>query len=144
MPRDPESETVLVAARRLAEALNEAGAGARLVFLDARRPDCDHPEGQLRQAGRVVRGFLARLAQEEAGRTIPWQSGGDRSAANELVELADGLWAGVLANCSRLDPAWEVEKAKAENNTRLAVHHEQQLAELEKTLKEYEAAAKGK
>lgn len=122
LPRDPESERVLVAARRLERHLAAAGDEARLICLDARRPDRELEEQDVRKADQAVRQFVMRMTSED-GTGLPARAldltagllpGQDdaRSAADGVVSLADGLWIAVLANASRIGPAWEVARAK--------------------------------
>jgi hypothetical protein len=118
LPRDPGSEHVLRRTRQLTDRLQSTGSEARLAYLDARRPDREPGPRQLREAGQAVREFADRLLAALAG-TVP-ASAGERSPAAEgaagdgetVVALADGLWAAVLPDWSRLAAAWEVERAR--------------------------------
>ena len=113
LPRDPDSERVLVASRRLIELLRHAPARANLLFLDSRRPDRQPEERELRQAAKWVRSFLTRLTREAVqsdGPAAAWPLGEEDEARVE--ELAPGLWVSSGVESSRLGPAWEVELAK--------------------------------
>jgi signal transduction histidine kinase len=120
LPRDPASERVLGAARHLDRACRALGGEARLVLLDA-RPGLERgePEEALRRSERTVRGFLERLiAAEEADGPRPMSLPGDPSdgaaaiVLSEIVSPAPGVWVAVLSDTKRLQPAWEVEKAR--------------------------------
>jgi hypothetical protein len=120
LPRDPESERVLVGARRLASILAVIGSSARLAILDARRPDRETDEDVMNKAAAVVDQFLARLV-ENAEAPVASVVGLGGEAATGIAEpggtaravaLADGLWAAVVEDWSRLQPAWEVERAR--------------------------------
>ena len=112
LPRDPASERVLAAARRLRQQL-AAQPRARVYALDARQPGQEPAAAELRRAGRAVRDFVARLASGE-----PRRGGADDEAAigsaeaDAVEEAAPGLWLAVLAEGARLGTAWEVEKAR--------------------------------
>jgi hypothetical protein len=119
LPRDPASERVLVGARRLGRVLAETGGAGRLAVLDARRPDRELDEELLDRAATAIGEFLARLIEDAdvpvAAAVAGGGSGPDGSredAGRGVVGLADGLWAAVVENTSRLAPAWEVERAR--------------------------------
>lgn len=99
LPRDPESERVLVASRRLRA---RQMAGGRVALLDARGGRRPEDGAQLRRAARAVREFLARL------------EGPDAAAAGgpPVEEPADGLWGAVVGAWQRLAAAWEVERSR--------------------------------
>jgi len=119
LPRDPESERVMVAARRLDQTL-AAAEGSRLAFLDVRRPDRRLVKKELRRASRFVGGFLARLARETGGGANWLQAVGDEPGSPAVVDLAPGLWMGAVRQWSRLGPAWEVETRKRDCPSLLA------------------------
>jgi hypothetical protein len=120
LPRDPESERVLVGARRLASILAMIGTRARLAILDARRPDRETDEDLLNKAAAVVDQFLARLIEDTEAPVASIMALGGESAPGAVepggtaraMALADGLWAAVVEDWSRLQPAWEVERAR--------------------------------
>ena len=117
LPRDPESERVLVAVRRLRRG-GEAAPRSRLAFLDTRGPGSEPEPAELRRAARVVRDFIARLDQKaEAVLATPASAGGVFALAADaggdgVEEPAPGLWAAVVADWPRLATAWEVERAR--------------------------------
>jgi signal transduction histidine kinase len=121
LPRDPDSERVMVASRRLAEAAATFAAPLRFAFLDARRPDLELPEKDINRAQSVIQGFLSRiLAAGTAPAIKPAFSTEDlmsartaeKSAVGEVHSLAPGLWGTVVVDWSRLQAAWEVERAR--------------------------------
>ena len=118
LPRDPQSERVLVAMRRL-RSLRQRRPRARLAVLDARRPNEPGDPAQLRRAARVVREFVARLegpadgaADPPAAPGGPFGIGADAALAEGLEEPAPGLWVALVQEWSRLAAAWEVERAR--------------------------------
>ncbi|MFH1844978.1 MAG: HAMP domain-containing sensor histidine kinase [bacterium] len=121
LPRDPESEQVVVAARRLGTALINLGREARLICLDARRPDLELTAADVQRADQAVKEFLVRLIGDETpadnsppggvGSLLPGEDPG-LVTADRLCRVADGLWAAVSREWERFAPAWEVEKAK--------------------------------
>ena len=113
LPRDPDSERVLVAARRLTDRLQASPNDAVLMFLDTRRPDRVPEEKELHQATRTIEAFLTRLNHDANLHRDPAKNASaEQTPQIDVAELAPGLWATIGLDYSRIESAWQVEQAK--------------------------------